>query len=53
MKYNRLIKICEEHNLYESDVIDCIKKFIRQGSKSKWLSDRFDLYVKERIKQKN
>jgi hypothetical protein len=52
MKYNKLIKICEEHNLYESDVIDCVNKFIRKGSKSKWLSDRFDLYVKERIKQK-
>ena len=52
MKYNKLIEICEEHNLNESDIINCVNKFIRKGSKSKWLSDRFDLYVKERIKQK-
>ena len=51
MKYNKLIKICEEHNLYESDVIDCVKKFIRKGSRPKWLSERFDLYAKERIRQ--
>ena len=52
MKYNKLIKLCEENNLNESDVIDCVKKFIKQGSRSKWLFDRFDLYAKERIKQK-
>ena len=51
MKYNKLIEICEEHNLYESDVIDCVKKFVRKGSRPKWLSERFDLYAKERIRQ--
>ena len=52
MKYNKLIEICEKHNLYESDVIDCVKKFVKKGSRPKWLSERFDLYAKERIKQK-
>ena len=51
MKYNKLIEICEEHNLNESDVIDCVKKFIKKGSRPKWLADRFDLYAKERIRQ--
>ena len=51
MKYNKLIEICEKHNLYESDVIDCVKKFIKKGSRPKWLADRFDLYAKERIRQ--
>ena len=51
MKYNKLIKLCEENNLNESDVIDCVKKFIKQGSRSKWLLERFDLYAKERIRQ--
>ena len=52
IKYSNLINLCEENNLHESDVINCVKKFIKQGSRSKWLSDIFDLYVKERIKQK-
>ena len=52
MKYNKLIKICEEHNLRESDVIDCVKKYIKIGTRTQFLLDRFDLYAKERIKQK-
>ena len=52
MKYNKLIKICEEHNLRESDVIDCVKKYIKIGARTQFLLDRFDLYAKERIKQK-
>ena len=52
MKYNKLIKICEEYNLRESDVIDCVKKYIKIGTRTQFLLDRFDLYAKERIKQK-
>jgi len=51
MKYNKLIKVCEENNLNELDVINCLKKFIKQGSRPKWVLDRLDLYAKERIKQ--
>ena len=52
MKYNKLIEFCEEHNLRESDVIDCVKKYIKVGTRTQFLLDRFDLYAKERIKQK-
>jgi|TARA_R110000824_G_scaffold250823_1_gene439593 hypothetical protein len=51
MKYNKLIEFCEEHNLRESDAINCVKKFIRKGSRPKWLADRFNLYAKERVRQ--
>jgi len=51
MKYNKLIKVCEENNLNELDVINCLKKFIKQGSRPKWVLDRLNLYAKERIKQ--
>ena len=52
MKWNKLIKICKENNLHESDVINCLKKFLKKGSRIKWLSDRFNLYAKERIRER-
>jgi hypothetical protein len=52
LKWNNLIKFCEENNLCESDVIGFIKKSTRKGAKKQFLLDRFDLYAKERIKQK-
>ena len=52
MKWNNLINICEENNLHESDVINCVKKYIKIGKRTQFLLDRFDLYAKERIKQK-
>ena len=52
MKWNNLIKVCEENNLHESDVIGLIKKRTRVGTKKQFLLDRFNLYAKERIKQK-
>ena len=51
IKYNKLIKICKKHNLNELDIIDCVEKLIRKGTRPKWLVDRFDLYAKERIRQ--
>ena len=52
LKWNNLIKFCEENNLCESDVIDFVKKCIKIGKRTQFLLDRFDLYAKERIKQK-
>lgn len=52
LKWNNLIKFCEENNLYESDVIGLVKKYIKIGKRTQFLLDRFDLYAKERIKQK-
>ena len=52
MRWNNLIKFCEENNLHESDVINCVKKYIKIGKRTQFLLDRFDLYAKERIKQK-
>ena len=52
LKWNNLIKFCEENNLYESDVIGFVKKYIKIGKRTQFLLDRFDLYAKERIKQK-
>ncbi len=52
LKWNNLIKVCEENNLHESDVIGLIKKCTRVGTKKQFLLDRFNLYAKERIKQK-
>ena len=52
LKWNNLIKVCEENNLHESDVIGLIKKRTRIGTKKQFLLDRFNLYAKERIKQK-
>jgi len=52
LKWNNLIKVCEENNLHESDVINCVKKYIKIGKRTQFLLDRFDLYAKERIKQK-
>ena len=52
MKWNRLIKLCEEHSLKESDVISFVKKYLKTGTRTQFLLDRFDLYAKERIKQK-
>jgi hypothetical protein len=51
MKWNNLIKICEEHNLHESDVINCVNSFLTKGTRKKWISDRFDLFAKERIRE--
>jgi len=51
LKWNNLINICEENNLHESDVINCVKKFLTKGTRVKWVSDRFDLFAKERIKE--
>jgi hypothetical protein len=52
LKWNNLIKFCEENNLCESDAIGFVKKCIKIGTKTQFLLDRFDLYAKERIKQK-
>ncbi len=52
MKYNKLIEFCEEHSLRESDLISCVKKYIKTAKRTQFLLDRFDLYAKERIKQK-
>jgi len=51
LKWNNLINICEENNLNESDVINCVNKFLTKGTRVKWVSDRFDLFAKERIKE--
>ena len=51
LKWNNLIKVCEENNLHESDVINCVKKYIKIGKRTQFLLDRFDLYAKERIKE--
>ena len=51
MKWNNLIKICEENNLHESDVINCVNSFLTKGTRKKWISDRFDLFAKERIRE--
>lgn len=51
LKWNNLIKICEENNLHESDVINCVNSFLKKGTRKKWISDRFDLFAKERIRE--
>jgi len=54
MKWNKLIKLCEEHDLKEPEVISFVKKYLKAGKgiRTRFLLDRFDLYAKERIKQK-
>tara|TARA_R110001632_G_scaffold46109_1_gene117282 strand:+ start:210 stop:605 length:396 start_codon:yes stop_codon:yes gene_type:complete len=58
-KWNKLKKFCLKHDLTEERVIvyleRCLKVGIKKpdGCKKQWILNRFDLYAKERIKQKN
>jgi hypothetical protein len=57
-EWNELERLCLKNNLTEEQVIVYLKRCLKfgvkkpDGSKKQWLLDRFDLYVKERIKQK-
>jgi hypothetical protein len=57
-EWNELENLCLKHNLTEENVIVYLKRYLKfgfkkpKGSKKQWLLDRFDLYAKERIKQK-
>ena len=59
MKWNQLENLCLKHELTEKQVIVYLKRCLKVGVKKpdgcrkQWLLERFDLYAKERIKQKS
>ena len=58
LKWNKLKRLCLKHELTEEQVIVYLKRCLEvgvkkpEGCKKQWLLERFDLYAKERIKQK-
>ena len=58
LKWNKLKRLCLKHELTEEQVIVYLKRCLKvgvkkpEGCKKQWLLERFDLYAKERIKQK-
>jgi len=58
LKWNELENLCLKHELTEEQVIVYLKRCLKvgvkkpEGCKKQWLLERFDLYAKERIKQK-
>lgn len=59
LKWNKLKRLCLKHELTEEQVIVYLKRCLEigvkkpDGCKKQWLLERFDLYAKERIKQKS
>jgi len=59
LKWNKLKRLCLKHELTEEQVIIYLKRCLKvgvkkpEGCKKQWLLERFDLYAKERIKQKS
>lgn len=59
LKWNKLKRLCLKHELTEEQVIVYLKRCLKvgvkkpEGCKKQWLLERFDLYAKERIKQKS
>ena len=59
LKWNKLKRLCLKHELTEEQVIVYLKRCLEvgvkkpNGCKKQWLLERFDLYAKERIKQKS
>ena len=53
MKWNKIYKYCEDNNIEPEEAIKIVHKYVnKDGYRARWLEERFDLYAKERIKQK-
>ena len=53
MKWNKLYKYCEDNNIKSKEALEIVHKYVnKNGYRARWLEERFDMYAKERIKQK-